>query len=94
MTVTIPEVFAIKNYKIINQVSGVALANYIEPVKTLIAETTAADFFNPIADQLAVGSVIIVSVSDGIAILGVTANAAGAVTVVKMATTETTSAEE
>ena len=53
------EVFDIKNHKIINQVSGVALANYIEPKKTLIAEAAASGFFNPIADQLAVGSVII-----------------------------------
>lgn len=83
------EVFDIKNHKIINQVSGVTLANYIEPEKTLIAEAVASGFFNPIADQLAVGSVIIASVKDGIAILGVTANAAGVVTVKKMATTET-----
>lgn len=82
------EVFDIKNHKIINQVSGVTLANYIEPEKTLIAETAAAGFFNPIADQLAVGSVIIASVKDGIAFLGVTANADGAVTVTKIATTE------
>lgn len=85
------EVFDIKNYKIINQVSGVALAHYIEPGKTVIAETAASGFFNPIADQLAVGSVIIASVKDGIAILGVTANAAGVVAVTKMATTETVS---
>ena len=78
------EVFDIKNHKIINQVSGVTLANYIEPKKTLIAEAAASGFFNPIA----VGSVIIASVKDGIAILGVTANAAGVVTVKKMATTE------
>ena len=83
-----PEVFDIKNHKIINQVSGVTLANYIEPEATLIAETAASGFFNPIADQLAVGSVIIVSVSDGIAFLGVTGNTAGVVTVTKMATTE------
>lgn len=82
-----PEVFDIKNHKIINQVSGVALANYIEPEKTLIAETADTGFFNPIADQLAVGSVIIASVKDGVAILGVTANEAGAVTVATMATT-------
>ena len=82
------EVFDIKNHKIINQVCGVALANYIEPEKTLIAETAAAGFFNPVADQLAVGSVIIASVKDGIAILGVTANADGAVTVATMATTK------
>ena len=82
------EVFDIKNHKIINQVCGVALANYIEPEKTLIAETAAAGFFNPVADQLAVGSVIIASVKDGIAILGVTANANGAVTVATMATTK------
>lgn len=82
------EVFDIKNHKIINQVCGVALANYIEPEKTLIAETTAGGFFNPIADQLAVGSVIIASVKDGIAILGVTANAEGTVTVTTMATTK------
>jgi hypothetical protein len=82
------EVFDIKNHKIINQVCGVALANYIEPEKTLIAETAAAGFFNPIADQLAVGSVIIASVKDGIAFLGVTANADGAVTVAKIASTE------
>ena len=82
------EVFDIKNHKIINQVSGVTLANYIEPAKTLIAEAATSGFFNPIADQLAVGSVIIASVKDGIAILGVTANAAGVVTVKKMATTE------
>ena len=83
------EVFNIKNHKIINQVSGVTLANYIEPEKTLIAEAAASGFFNPIADQLAVGSVIIASVKNGIAILGVTANAAGVVTVKKMAATET-----
>ena len=82
------EVFDIKNYKIVNQVSGVAFAHYIEPEKTLIAETAAAGFFNPIADQLAIGSVIIASVKDGIAILGVTANAAGAVTVTTLATTK------
>lgn len=82
------EVFDIKNHKIINQVSGVTFANYIEPAKTLIAETAASGFFNPIADQLAVGSVIIASVKDGIAILGVTANEAGVVAVTKMATTE------
>lgn len=82
------EVFDIKNYKIINQVSGVTLANYIEPEKTLIAETAAAGFFNSIADQLAVGSVIIASVKDGIALLGVTKKEAGVVTVAKMATTE------
>ena len=82
------EVFDIKNHKIINQVSGVALANYIEPEKTLIAETTAAGFFNPIADQLAVGSVVIASVKDGIALLGVTANTAGVVTVATLATTK------
>lgn len=81
------EVFDIKNHKIINQVCGVALANYIEPEKTSIADTVGAGFFNPIADQLAVGSVIIASVKDGIAFLGVTKNEAGAVTVAKMAAT-------
>lgn len=73
------EVFDIKNYKIINQVSGVALSHYIETEKTTKAEVQGANFFDPIADQLATGSVIIASVSDGIVILGVK-NTDGAIT--------------
>lgn len=74
------EVFDIKNYKIVNQVSGIALAQYIETEKTVKTEVAAASFFNKIADQLGIGSVIICSVKDGVSILAVTANADGAVT--------------
>lgn len=79
------EVFDIKNYKIINQVSGIALAHYIEPEKTTKAEVEAAGFFNKVADQLGVGSVIICSVKDHVVLVAVSANAAGAVTVTEIA---------
>lgn len=81
------EVFDIKNYKIVNQVSGIALAQYIETEKTVKTEVAAANFFNKIADQLGVGSVIICSVKDGVSILAVSANADGVVTTKAVAAT-------
>lgn len=71
--------FNITNYKIINQVSGVALAHYIDTVNTAKADITTG-FFNSIADQLGKGSVIICSLKDGVTFLEVTANTAGVVT--------------
>ena len=79
------EVFDIKNYKIINQVSGIALAHYIEPEKTTKTEVEAAGFFNKVADQLGIGSVIICSVKDHVALVAVSANTAGTVTVTEIA---------
>lgn len=79
------EVFDIKNYKIINQVSGIALAHYIEPEKTTKAEVEAAGFFNKIADQLGVGSVIICSVKGAVALVAVSSNTDGAVAVTEIA---------
>lgn len=81
------EVFDIKNYKIVNQVSGIALSQYIETEKTVKADVVAASFFDKIADQLGVGSVIICSVKDGVSILAVTANADGVVTTKTVAAT-------
>lgn len=81
------EVFDIKNYKIVNQVSGIALAQYIETEKTVKTEVAAAGFFNKIADQLGIGSVIICSVKDGVSILAVSANADGTVTTKAVAAT-------
>lgn len=79
------EVFNIKNYKIINQVSGIALAHYIEPEKTTKTEVEASGFFNAVADQLGVGSVIICSVKDAVVLVAVDANSAGTVTVSELA---------
>lgn len=79
------EVFDIKNYKIINQVSGIALAHYIEPEKTTKAEVETAGFFNKVADQLGIGSVIICSVKDHVVLVAVSTNAAGTVTVTEIA---------
>lgn len=81
------EVFDIKNYKIVNQVSGIALSQYIETEKTVKTDVAASGFFNKIADQLGVGSVIICSVKDGVSILAVTANTAGVVTTAAVAAT-------
>ena len=81
------EVFDIKNYKIVNQVSGIALAQYIEPEKTVKTEVVASGFFNKIADQLGVGSVIICSVKDGVSILAVATNTDGTVTTKAIAAT-------
>lgn len=81
------EVFDIKNYKIVNQVSGIALSQYIETEKTVKTEVVASGFFNKIADQLGVGSVIICSVSNGVSILAVTSNTAGVVTTASIAAT-------
>lgn len=81
------EVFDIKNYKIVNQVSGIALSQYIETGKTVKTEVAASGFFNKVADQLGVGSVIICSVKDGVSILAVTANTAGVVTTAAIAAT-------
>ena len=81
------EVFDIKNYKIVNQVSGVALAQYIETEKTVKTEVIGTGFFNPIADQLAKGSVIICSVKDGTSILTVTGNTGAVVTMSAVAAT-------
>lgn len=75
------EVFDLKNYKIVNQVSGVALSQYIELDKTVKTDITGTGFFNSIADQLGIGSVIICSVKDGVTIVAVTANTGTAVTV-------------
>lgn len=73
-------VFDLKNYKIINQVSGIALSHYIEQVNTTKTEVATSGFFNDIADQLGTGSVIICSVKDGVSLLAVTGNANGVVT--------------
>lgn len=81
------EVFDIKNYKIVNQVSGIALAQYIETEKTVKTEVVANGFFNKIADQLGVGSVIICSVSNGVSILAVTENEDGVVKTAAVAAT-------
>lgn len=81
------EVFDIKNYKIVNQVSGIALAQYIETEKTVKTDVATASFFNKIADQLGIGSVIICSVKDGVSILAVTANTGGTVTTKAVAAT-------
>lgn len=81
------EVFNIKNYKIVNQVSGIALSQYIETEKTVKTEVAASGFFNNVADQLGVGSVIICSVKDGVSILAVTANTGGTVTTASVAAT-------
>lgn len=79
------EVFDIKNYKIVNQVSGIALAQYIETEKTVKAEVASAGFFNKIADQLGTGSVIICSVKDGVSILAVLGKTNGNVTTASIA---------
>ena len=81
------EVFDIKNYKIVNQVSGIALSQYIETEKTVKTEVAASGFFNNVADQLGVGSVIICSVKDGVSILAVTVNTDGVVTTKAVAAT-------
>ena len=81
------EVFNIVNHKVISHVSNVAFAHYIEPVKTVKAEVLAADFFLPIYAQLAVGSTIICSVSNGVVILAVTASTKTGVTVAQIAAT-------
>ena len=79
------EVFDIKNYKIINQVSGIALAHYIETEKTTKSDVEGTGFFNKVADQLGVGSVIICSVKENVVLVAVSANTAGAVTVTEIA---------
>lgn len=79
--------FDIKNFKLVSQIGGVAIAQYIETETADIDDIEGSNFFNPVADQLGIGSVIFGSVSDGIVLLGVTNNASGVVTVTEMATT-------
>ena len=79
------EVFDIKNYKIINQVSGIALSHYIETVKTTKSDVKGSGFFNKVADQLGIGSVIICSVKDSTVLVTVTAITSGVVTVTEIA---------
>lgn len=80
------EVFDLKNYKIVNQVNGIALAQYLETANTVKGEVSASGFFNKIAEQLGVGSTIICSLKDGVTILAVAGNTAGVVTTAVVAT--------
>lgn len=81
------QTFDIKNHKLINQVNGVSLAHYIETGATTKAEVAGANFFLDIQDQLAVGSVLICSVSDGVSIRAVTASNATTLTTASIAAT-------
>jgi hypothetical protein len=65
--------FDIKNYKLMNQVSGIALAHYTDLDLTL-ADFTDPGFFNAVYNQLSKGSVLITTGSDGTAMLAVASN--------------------
>jgi hypothetical protein len=76
--------FKIDKFKLINQVSGIALASYVD-LDRVKADYPDPGFFNTVASQLKQGSVLITTASDGQALYAVSTNQDNDVVLVSLA---------